>query len=195
MLDLASLPNPDDRLTYVLGNINRDDNFAEGEALSVFWALAAPGRGGATAPRDFARILEGCRTMAKTAGVPDFAREVTLSTLDEAATAHRQRNLLTHDRWMHLPWRKTEQWNSPRRQMTPQGPKVTTRTLDEFVACSDALHRVGWRLRSLWIILPAWLGNDDEFRADANPSAERDYWSSIAQASSSLEQPEPTHLT
>jgi len=182
MPDLTEL-EPEDRLTHAIGSIIRNDNFAEGEARAVFWALAAPGLGGAAIPRDFARILDGCREMVKAANLPEFPLTVTLNVLNETGAAHRLRNLLTHDRWIHAPSKMQETWHSPRVESAPKGPRPTARTLAEFVACSSALNRTGWQLRALWLILPAWLGNRDELEHIDN---QRAWWTSVAQGSFSV---------
>ena len=131
MPDLAEL-EPEERLTHAIGSIIRNDNFAEGEARAVFWALAAPGLGGAAIPRDFARVLDGCREMVKAANLPEFPLEVALNVLTETGAAHRLRNLLTHDRWIHAPSKKQETWHSPRVESAPNGrvqPRGRSRSL------------------------------------------------------------------
>ena len=179
MLNISDL-EPEDRLTHALGSIIRNDNFAEGEARAVFLALAAPGFGGAVIPRDFARILDGCRDMVKVSNLPEFPREVSLKVLNETGVAHRFRNVLTHDRWIHAPEKKRDTWHSPRIESVPKGPRPTARTLAEFIAGSAALNRAGWQLRALWLILPAWLGNHDELEHIGD---QRSWWTSVARGS------------
>jgi hypothetical protein len=182
MLDIIEL-EPEDRLTHAIGSIIRNDNFAEGEARAVFSALSAPGLGGAVIPRDFARILDGCREMVKASSLPEFPRRVSFKVLDETGAAHRLRNALTHDRWIHTPGKRLDTWQSPRVESALKGPRPTARTLAEFVAGSTALNRAGWQLRALWLILPAWLGNHDELEHIVN---QRTWWTSVALGSFSV---------
>lgn len=182
MLDLDEL-EPEDRLNHAIGSIIRNDNFAEGEARAVFGALAAPGLGRAAIPRDFAHVLDGCRQMVRGSNLPEFPRGIALEILNEAGDAHRQRNVLTHDRWIHTARKGQDTWHSPRVQSAPKGPRPTARTLAEFIACSVAVNRAGWRLRALWILLPAWLGNGDDLEGIED---QRPLWTSVAQGSFSV---------
>lgn len=176
MADVSEL-HPDQQLTYAIGSIIRDDNFAEGEAKSVFTALAAPSPAAVLAPRDFARILEGCRDMVRASALPEFPRDLALEVLAVTSKAHQLRNKLTHDRWIHLPTREEAVWLGQNRTKGPGGPVPTSGTLQDFIGCSSALNRAGWRLRALWLILPAWLGNRDALE-DIEDS--RPWWTSVA---------------
>lgn len=202
MLHLNDL-EPEQRLTLAIGTIIRNDNLAESEAGAVFRALTAPGLGGATAPRDFGRILEGCRDMVKAANelnrLDEHRHELALDVLTAARNAHDQRNTLAHDIWIRDPSTDEESWQGLRATSSSQrtrrrdarqpveSPGRTQRptiaTLDEFVDCGSALKRARWRLRALWILLPGWLSNPNQLDL---PEEEYARWTHVAEGHFSI---------
>lgn len=172
LAQVASLA-PDVQLTWALGDIVRNDAFAEGEAKALFLALST---GPAEPQRDFSRVLKDCRRLATDVPLPDFLRTLCFEVMSGASDAHRLRNDLAHDRWMHVPTAREAAWSSA--PLTPaKHPRPTRRTLQEFTGCSAALNRVGWRLRALRLLVPSWLGGPDEFEYAPDGRAR---WTAIA---------------
>lgn len=172
----------DDQLTFALGSIVRDDSLAEGEAKALFVALR-PSGSTQTMQRDFARVLGDCRQLTQTIGLPRFLHELTFEVIEEAADAHRLRNALAHDRWVQTPDSSEATWYSnPLSHL--KGPHPDQRTLSEFTECSRVLRRAVWRLRALWIVVPAWLGKRDELE---HIEGQRRWWMAMARGADRLE--------
>lgn len=170
MANLQTL-EPDEQLTYFVGDIIRNDAFAETEARSVWIALARSETAAALLPRDLARVLEQCRDMVKQAVLDEPRTTLVTDVLSAAAASHAERSVLAHDQWMHhLP--NDQEWHSVR-AFTSRKQLKAQRPLDDFIRCRDDLLRAGWQLRSLWLLLPEWLGDADAL-ADIEES--RAFW-------------------
>lgn len=168
--------SPNDRLTYLIGDIVRSDAFAENEARGVWSVLAGSPEATRVMPRDFARIVEDCRAMLKNSNLDNYILELCREVLTVAGEAHAERSVLAHDQWMqHLP--DDLQWHSVRALSSPKQLK-SKRPLHDFEQCRDQLTRVGWRLRALWIVVPQWFGEPGPL--DDLDEADRVWWTSIA---------------
>jgi hypothetical protein len=172
---------PDDQLTYALGSIVRDDSFAEGEAKALFHALLPIGST-QLVQRDFARVLADCRVLARSAPLPEFLRTVALEVIEEAAGAHRLRSVLAHDRWIQIRFERDAEWMS-NPVSPPKGPQPSRRNLEEFSECSRVLRRSLWRLRALWVVVPAWLGKRDELEGVED---HRRWWMALARGANRM---------
>ncbi|MGT2426123.1 hypothetical protein [Amnibacterium kyonggiense] len=172
---------PDDQLTYALGSIVRDDSFAEGEAKALFHALL-PAGSTQSVQRDYARVLADCRSLVRSAALPDFLRAVALEVIEEAAGAHRLRSVLAHDRWIQVRFDTDAEWSS-NPVSAPKGPQPSRRNLEEFADCSRVLRRSLWRLRALWVVIPAWLGKRDELEGVED---HRSWWMALARGANRM---------
>ena len=153
--------SPEDQLTYWIGNIIRNDVFAEDEARLTWYTLAGPGPANRLIDRDLARVLDQCRKMIASPSIHDDIRKIASGAFDATARAHRTRSELAHDRWMHDLFGG----NMVLRLREPRTPDaIKKRPLSDFKKCSEDLLMAGWRMRGLRIVLPQWLGQPSEFR-------------------------------
>ncbi len=144
------------KLTMLIGEIVRADVIAEDAARGVWFAMVGDGPGQMVIPRDFARVLEECRSMLLLATADPEIRKLASEVLEVSAAAHRQRSALAHDRWLI---REDGDWRSgktaQRRALgTAAHPRdllddLEPRGLSEFKSALSALRRVFWRLTAL----------------------------------------------
>ncbi len=169
---------PDLRLTFLLGDIVRNDTFAEGESRVVFQVLERATTGSWPIQNDFVRVLEDSKKILKSLALDDFANDMTREAIREAINAHKARNPLTHDRWMHLGG-EAESWQSaPMLTNRPAFVKPTKRNLTTFLAARDALSHAAWRMRGVSLVLPSWLGM--KTLLDQRRDDERRWWTAVA---------------
>lgn len=139
------------QLSYYLGEIVRNDTWAENEMKMLWHRLDEAGlNDGTPLSRDFGKVIPQVRKLlGQHAVAPEF-RQIALDVIDSTHRAHLQRRELVHEILVQPPW---------------EGEKVRgalgvarTYSMSEIAECAEALQRCTWRLRGVWIIAPAWIG-------------------------------------
>ncbi|GAA1951253.1 hypothetical protein [Microbacterium deminutum] len=150
---------PDERLTYLIGDIVRADVLLEGESGVVLGVVARESPiPPAKAPGDLANLLEAIKDTLRGVELADFPREMARHATIAAIAAHKARNGAVHDRWMHH-WGEGERWTPVAMLTTRPSPvEATPQNLDSFLKCRDDLIRAAWRMRGVGLVLPMWLG-------------------------------------
>lgn len=169
---------PDDRLTYLIGDIARWDVFLELEAGIVFEIVTKAGTAPDKKPGDLAHLLEAAKDALRAVTLDDIPRAMAREALTEAKVAHGQRVGPVHDYWMHHGG-EDERWTRIH-TLTTRKPEVpaTPHNLTTFVKARDALVRAGWRMRGVGLVLPMWLGTAGPLN-DLDESTAR-LWTMIA---------------
>jgi hypothetical protein len=158
MVDVNCL-GENERLTYWIGDIIRSDAFAEHEARVAWHELAQSSPcAGEEAPQNFAQILDGCRDMLRSVELELADRALCREVLAAAGAAHKLRNLLTHDQWMHYQ-SADDSWHSVKAMFNTKN-LGSERPLRDFQKRSADLIRAGWRLRALGLLIPGILGRN-----------------------------------
>lgn len=170
--------DPDDRLTYLIGDIVRSDVFLEGESGDVFATIAAASVSPKNKPNNLSRLIKDGKLMLRELTLDGYAREMARRAFIDACAAHFARNSPVHDRWMHQGG-MGERWVSMN-MLTTRVPEVsaTPKNLEQFLACRDNLLWNGWRMRGVSLILPGWLDRPsfgDEIDDDG-----RRWWTAVA---------------
>lgn len=138
------------RLSYLVGEIVRNDSYAEHEARVLWHRLRAVGLGAERPLREFGRLLSELRRMMRDDRVPGDFSVIGQGAVDELAAAHRLRASLVHDVLMQVPWRDGQVISAIRR--------APNRPIQDLADCAETLRRGMYRMRGLWIIAPQWVG-------------------------------------
>jgi len=160
---------PKYRLSYLIGEIVRNDVWVESEMRMVWKKLRAVGLLADDLQRDYGRLIKQVRKPLALPETPEPFRTIALEVIDAAQGAHKRRSVLAHDILM------VDVVDDSRvrslRSLTP------TRPLAELAAFSEELKTLAWRTRGLWIIAPQWIGGplDDYETRDGLPS-----WTRVA---------------
>lgn len=150
------------RLSFLLGEVVRNDVYAEHEMRLVWNVLEDAGLGdGLERQRDFGRLIRQVRKMIVRSEVPDTFRTIASDVIEATHQAHLYRRDLVHDLLTECP--------QPRGVALSVFRNHSPRPLEEIDRCGDDLKRASWRLRGLWIIAPSWVGGSlDEYRTVAD---------------------------
>lgn len=152
----ADVP-PRFELSFLIGEVVRNDVFAESEMRATWWHLHAAGLVRGEKPGGFGRVIDDVsRALRKPAVPPEFA-VIAREVVWETGRQHQLRNALAHDQWIELRWDP----GSIRSMRTTEA-----RTLEDLRVCARALLVLTWRLRGVSVIAPWWL--------DVVPDWERD---------------------
>ena len=141
------------RLSFLVGEIVRNDVFAETEMRTFFYKLNDAGLINELHQQNLGRLVSQVRKALNKNDVPVEFRKLALEVVEGLAVQHRLRSSLAHDQWMHLPKVRPDKVRSMRRPGTIQ-------PISELEACATELIRLAWRIRGLWIIAPYWLNGD-----------------------------------
>lgn len=150
------------QLSYLLGEVVRNDVYAEHEMRLLWNAFEDAGLGdGAERQRDFGRMIPQVRKMIAHSAVPDTFRTIASDVIEATHRAHLYRRALVHDLLIEGP--------QPRGEALSAFRNHPPRPLAEIERCGDDLKRASWRLRGLWIIAASWVGGPlDEYRTVAD---------------------------
>ena len=143
---------PEHELSFLIGEIVRNDVVLETEMRSLWRQLSAVGLTDEKMQQNLGRTIGQVRKMLRKDAVPPTFRDLALEVIELAATAHRSRSQLAHDQWLQLPYRPDE--------VTSMRRANSRRPLDELRQCAADLLRLSWRTRGLWIIAPYWVDGD-----------------------------------
>jgi len=141
------------RLSFLVGEIVRNDVFAETEMRTFFYELSRVGLTTEPHQQNLGRLVGQVRKALNRDAVPIEFRDLALEVVESLAGQHRLRSSLAHDQWMHLQKVRPEEVRSMRRT-------GTIRPIRELEECAAELIRLAWRIRGLWIIAPYWLNGD-----------------------------------
>lgn len=165
-------------LSYVIGEVVRNDVFAETEMRLLWRELSAVLSPGDEMQREMGRLIKQVRSLLNRGEVPAAFRDIGRAVLDEAAAAHRLRNVFIHDQWLHLPAFRPGSIRSLRRTNENRADgRFGDVALADFERCADELKRSAWRLRGLWITAPYWLGQEPDWTSTDD---ELDSWTRVA---------------
>lgn len=158
------------RLSWLLGELVRNDTSAEHEARVLWNTLRAAGLGsGEICPRDFGRLLPELRRMVSVESVPNEFSNIATSVIDEVRPAHKLRAVLVHDLLHHGDWTRGRVLSAFNRH-PPQ-------TLESIEQCAALLSRAIARFRGLWITAPQWVGGEIE---DFTETTDMQSWTRVA---------------
>jgi hypothetical protein len=147
---------PDDlpekyQLSFYLGEIVRNDTWAENEVRNLWFRLASVGLSEEPIERDFARVIKDVRRMLRDVRVPAEFRRLALEVLEATHDVHRGRARYVHQILIQPPWKPDEL-----RPATDTGKAIH---MSDLVQAAEGLRVLMWRIRALWIIAPHWLGD------------------------------------
>lgn len=163
-MGLEDLP-PAYRLSWAIGEVVRQDVYAEHEMRVLWGALHGAGLGeGEKMPRSYGRLIPQVQSMLEEAEVPAEFGAMALPVIEDTAGAHRYRNEVAHDLLIEVPW-------GPDDARSAFGA-YPPRPLTEIESVSAGLKTLTWRLRAVRIIAPQWVGGPVESGA-----TEQNYWS------------------
>jgi len=143
---------PDEyRLSFLVGEVVRNDSHAEHETKVLWNRLETAGLGDGSDREDtFGRLLPQVLEMATRPGVPNPFRKAAAQTLNLALRAHQYRADLVHDLLQHGRWTDGAVW-SALNQFPP-------RPMAEIERCALDLQQVMYRVRGLYVVAPHWVG-------------------------------------
>ena len=145
----------DAQLSYLVGEIVRNDTYDEHEARVLWGYLFDAGLGAGTKrERDFGRLLPQLRTMLHEATVPQKFQRLATQVVDLAILGHRYRRDLVHDLLLHGGYTRGKVWSA-----TGAFP---ARELSEIEERAHGLLHAAYRMRGLWITAPHWVGGPVE---------------------------------
>ncbi|WP_133059966.1 hypothetical protein [Plantibacter elymi (nom. nud.)] len=145
---------PQYELSFYLGEIVRNDTWAENEMKNLWMRLAQAGLGEGEPDRDFARVTRDVRRMLNLEPVPSEFRALALPALEATHRAHRSRVGYVHQILIQPPWALG--------QLRPAIGDQPAIHMTDLIKCAEELRVAMWRLRGLWIIAPHWLGYGDD---------------------------------
>jgi hypothetical protein len=146
---------PDEfRLSFVVGEIVRNDVYAENETKVLHSKLAAAGLTTAAPERDFGRVLPQVLKVLESPQVPEPFRKIAVRVVDLTARAHAVRRETVHDILIQMP--------SDQDRIRSGFGNGKSRAMSDLEKCADDLKEATWRLRAVWIIAPQWVGGPPE---------------------------------
>ncbi|MDR5699857.1 hypothetical protein [Agromyces aerolatus] len=163
----APLP-PEYELSFLVGEVARDDVFVESEAR-VLWRVLHEAELVGEMQRDFGRLIPQVRRALHAPSVPEAFRTIAVNVLDATLSAHRERNALVHDQWVSLVWAPGE---------LRSARTSRSRQLSDLRECAAALKVLTWRMRGVHVIAPRWLGLVEE--DDVVSAADIRSWTRVA---------------
>jgi hypothetical protein len=147
-VDYSKVPD-EYRLSFVVGEIVRNDVFAENETKALHNKLRVAGLTDEHFERDFGRVLPQVLKILESPRVPEPFRKIAAQVVNKTQRAHAVRRDTVHDALTQMPFELDEigsGFGRPSRRLT---------TLEK---CADDLKEVTWRLRAVWVIAPQWIG-------------------------------------
>jgi hypothetical protein len=140
------------RLSFLVGEIVRNDVYAEHEMRLLWGTLHSAGLSGEGEEphRDFARVIRQVGAQLARPEVPADFRKLAKKVVDATGIVHKYRAGLVHDLLVEGPWM--------RGKVMAAFSDAPPRGLDELQKCADDLKVLTWRLRGLWIIASSWVG-------------------------------------
>lgn len=150
---------PDEyRLSFVVGEIVRNDVYAENGTKVLFNTLRASGLPcdewyEPDPPRDFGKVIPLVRRMLALPQVPAPFAKIATQVLEMTSRAHAVRADTVHDILLQLPFEPDH---------IRSGFAGTSRQMSDLEKCADDLKEVTWRLRGVYIIAPHWLDGPTE---------------------------------
>lgn len=153
LTDWSSVPDQY-RLSFVVGEIVRNDVYAENETKKLFNVLRENGLPSGEweqtdPPRDFGKVIPLVRAMLALPQVPEPFAKIATKVIELTSRAHAVRRATVHDILIQMP-------QEPDNIRSGFGRKA--RGMSDLEACADELKEATWRLRAVWIIAPHWLG-------------------------------------
>lgn len=161
MWDVPSADLPEKyQLSYLIGEVVRNDVFAESETRMLWRKLQEAGLLEAD-KLSFGRLFSKLRHALASPLVPADFRRIALDVLGEMDAAHKVRNEYAHTIFLHYPEHGSELVRAAR-------PGPLPRKLDDIEKGARRLLTATWRMRGVWIIAPFWIGGeaDDYESAD-----------------------------
>jgi len=141
---------PDEfRLSFVVGEIVRNDVYAENETKVLYNKLCASGLTEERVERDFGRLVPQVLKALESPRVPEPFRQIAAQVMNKTQRAHLVRRETVHDILIQMPF-ESERIGS--------GFGKSPRSLATLEKCADDLREAIWRIRALWVITPQWLG-------------------------------------
>ncbi|MGO4535199.1 hypothetical protein [Leifsonia sp. 2MCAF36] len=137
------------RLSYLIGEVVRNDVWAESEMRSVWRALHNAQLPIGPMQRNFGFLIPQVRKTLRLPAVPEPFRKIALEVVEATHAAHQRRNTVAHDLLMQDHFDS----NLVRSMRTSAAP----RPLLELHAVSQDLMTMAWRLRGIWVTAPRWL--------------------------------------
>lgn len=148
--------DPKYRLSYLVGEIVRNDVGVESEMRMVWRKLHDAGLPIGDLQRDFGRLLPQVRKTLEHPEVPVDFKAIASDVLEAASKAHQLRNAFAHDQLLQDYF--DEDLVRSMRARTPPRPMTDLQNL------ADDLLKLTWRTRGVWIIAPPWVGGPlDDF--------------------------------
>jgi len=147
--DWATVPD-EYRLSFVVGEIVRNDVYAENETKVLFNTLRTHGVPcEEEMPRDFGKVIPLVRAMLGLPQVPATFGKIATRVIELTSRAHAVRRDTVHDILIQIPY-------EPER--IGSGLGTNSRSMSDLEKCADNLKEATWRLRAVWVIAPHWLG-------------------------------------
>jgi len=147
--DWSTIPD-EYRLSFVVGEIVRNDVYAENETKVLFGILRANGLPcDEDMPRDFGYVIPLVRAMLRLPQVPAPFAKIGTQVIELTSRAHAVRRDTVHDILVQMPF-------EPDRIGSGLGKK--SRQMSDLEKCADDLKEATWRLRAVYVIAPQWLG-------------------------------------
>ncbi|HXH36904.1 MAG TPA: hypothetical protein VNJ54_21185 [Plantibacter sp.] len=135
-------------LSFSLGEIVRNDKWAENEMKNLWMRLAQSGLAEGAPQRDFARVTKDARRMLNLESVPSAFRALALPSLEAAHRAHQRRREYVHQTLIQPAWAQG--------QLRPAIGSKPAIHMSDLVKCAEDLRVAMWRLRGLGIIAPCY---------------------------------------
>jgi hypothetical protein len=147
-IDYSKVPG-EFRLSFVVGEIVRNDVYAENETKVLYKKLCESDVAEERAERDFGRLLPQVLKALELPQVPKPFRQIAAQVINKTQRAHSVRRDTVHDILTQMPF-ESERIGS--------GFGKSPRSLLTLEKCADDLREAIWRIRALWLITPQWLG-------------------------------------
>lgn len=142
---------PDEfRLSFVVGEIVRNDVYAENETKVLHNKLRAAGLTTEAFERDFGRVLPQVLILLESPQVPEPFRKIAAQVVNLTTRAHAIRRETVHDILIQMPFDQD--------RIRSGFGNGKSRAMSDLEKCADNLKEATWRLRAVWIIAPQWVG-------------------------------------
>ncbi|MFF1573924.1 hypothetical protein ACFVWR_14350 [Leifsonia sp. NPDC058292] len=158
------------RLSYLIGEIVRNDVWAESEMRSVWRALHDAHLPVGEMQRNFGYLVKQVRTALRLPSIPHDFQVLALEVIEATHAVHQMRNTVAHDLLIQDHFDS----NLVRSMRTSAPP----RPFAELQAISADLMTMAWRLRGIWVIAPSWIGGASE--DDGNTRESLLSWTRVA---------------